>query len=78
MALKLTIGDHFRFGLIFIKKSKQTSFKKNEIESESIQTNQFRFGYFRTKMVQTSLARYFRFGLVFSSLVLLFFCLGFV
>jgi hypothetical protein len=65
------------FGLVFIKKSNQTGFKKKpepKLVGLSVQTNRFRFGYFKTKTssnrpVRFGLAWFFsvwvRFGLVF-------------
>ena len=60
-------GDHFRFDLVFIKKiTKPKLFKKKtETEPKPVQTDQFRFGFFGQKPVQTGLARFFRFGSVF-------------
>jgi len=39
-------GDHFQFGLVFIKKITKTGFflKKIKTEPKLVQTNQFRFG----------------------------------
>ena len=45
-------GDHFQFGLVFIKKkSNQTEFffLKTETEPKPVQTDRFWFGYFRIK-----------------------------
>ena len=67
----LSRGDHFRFGLVFIKKSNQTDLfffeKKNETEPKPGQTDWFRFGsvFLGKKPVQTGLARFFRFWLGF-------------
>ena len=52
--VQLFRGDHFQFGLVFIKKSNQTDFffKKTETEPKPVQTDWFRFGsicFFRTK-----------------------------
>jgi len=68
-------GDHFRFDLVFIKKiTKPKLFKKkNETEPKPVQTDQFRFGFFGQKPVQTSLARFFRFGSVFFCFFLVWF-----
>jgi hypothetical protein len=53
--------------LVFIKKiTKPKLFKKKtETEPKPVQTDQFRFGFFGQKPVQTGLARFFRFGSVF-------------
>jgi len=66
-------GSYFRFDSIFIKKSNQIEiFLKKKTETGS-NRNRFRFGsVFRTKTVQTSLARFFRFSSVF-----FWFCSGF-
>ena len=37
-------NDYFRFDLVFIKKNNQTVFYKKKTETESVQTDQFRFG----------------------------------
>jgi hypothetical protein len=52
--VQLFRGDHFQFGLVFIKKSNQTDLKKKKTETEPkpVQTDWFRFGsirFFRTK-----------------------------
>jgi hypothetical protein len=55
------------FGSVFIKKSNQTEifFEK---KPKPGQTDRFRFGFLGKKPVQTSLARFCRFWLGFSSL----------
>ena len=56
--------DYFRFGSIFIKKNNQTDFfKKTKTETGSNRPVLVRF--LGKKLVQTGLARCFRFGLVF-------------
>jgi hypothetical protein len=57
-------GVYFRFGSVFIKKRNQTEFLKKKTETGSNRPVSVRF--FRAKPVQTSLARFFRFGSVFS------------
>jgi hypothetical protein len=63
----MTRGDHFRFGSVFINKSNQTEIfffeKKTETEPKPGQTDRFWFGFF---MAKTGLARFSRFGSVFS------------
>jgi hypothetical protein len=49
-----TSDDYFRFGLIFIKKTK----------IKPVQTGRFRFGFLGQKPVQTGLAWFFRFCLI--------------
>jgi hypothetical protein len=66
-------GDHFQFGLVFIKKkvTKLNFFLKTETEPKPVQTDRFWFGsvqFFRKKPVQTGLARFFWFYLVFPGL----------
>jgi hypothetical protein len=62
-------GDHFRFGLVFIKKSNQTDFffLKQKTETGSNRPVSDRFGsvFLGKKPVQTGLARFFRFWLSF-------------
>jgi hypothetical protein len=61
----MTRGDHFRFGSVFIKKNNQTEFKKKK------NRNQFKligFGSVRFFRTKTGLARFSRFGSVFSDL----------
>jgi hypothetical protein len=59
-------GNHFQFGLIFIKKNKQTGLKKKnepelvQTDRKLVQIDRFRFNYFRTKNGSN------QFGLVFS------------
>jgi len=59
------MGDHFRFGSVFIKKSNQTEFfffekKRNRTETGSNRPVSVRFGFLGKKPVQTGLARFFR------------------
>jgi hypothetical protein len=65
--------DYFRFDLVFIKKNNQTEIKKTETGSNRPVSVRF----FRTKTGSNQfgsvLARFFRFGLVFSG----FFLFGF-
>jgi hypothetical protein len=61
-------GDHFRFGLVFIKKNNQIEFfyiKKPKPNPN--QTDRFLFGFLGQKPVQTGLARFFLFDLFFFS-----------
>jgi hypothetical protein len=67
-------SDHFRFGLVFIKK-KTKILKKAKTEPKSVQTDRFRFGFLGQKPIQTGLARFgsvffclARFYLIFSVL----------
>ena len=58
------MGDHFRFGSVFIKKSNQTEFfffekKRNRTETGSNRPVSVRFGFFREKTGSN------RFGSVF-------------
>ena len=39
---RMSRGDHFQFGLIFIKKNNQTEIKKKK--PKPVQTDQFQFG----------------------------------
>jgi hypothetical protein len=59
-----------RFGLVFIKKSNQTEFflkKKPKPNQNRFKPTGFvSVRFFRKKPVQTGLARFFRFGSVFS------------
>jgi hypothetical protein len=70
----LVRGDHFRFGSVFIKKVTKPKFKK-KTETGSNRPVSVWFGFLGQKLVQTGLAWFFRFGLVFSSI---FFGLGLV
>ena len=57
-------GDHFRFGLVFIKKNNQTGFffkKWNRFKPTG-----FGSVILEQKPIQTGLARFFQFGSVFS------------
>jgi len=78
----MTRSDHFRFNLVLIKKTKLNFFLK-KTKTGSNQPVSVRFGFFRTKPVQTDLAwfwlDYFGFGLVFPvwlGFFLVFFGLG--
>ena len=58
-------GDYFQFDSVFIKK-KSNQIKKKLKKSKPVQTDRFRFGFLEEKPVQTGLAWFFCFGLVFS------------
>jgi hypothetical protein len=58
--------------LVFIKKVTKPILKK----LKPVQTDRFRFGFLEQKTVQTGLAQFFRFDLVFSVWLSLFFGLG--
>jgi len=64
-------GDHFRFGSVFIKKNNQTEIifflkkNRNRTETGSNRPVSVRFDFLGQKPVQTGLARFFRFWLVF-------------
>jgi hypothetical protein len=51
-----------------LKTSNQTEIKKKKTEPKPVQTDRFRFGFLGQKPIQTGLARFFRFGSVFSDL----------
>jgi len=58
-------GDHFRFGLVVIKKSNQIEFLKknqNRIETGSNRPVLVQFGFLGQKSIQTDLAWFFQFG----------------
>jgi hypothetical protein len=60
---------NFRSSLVFIKKNNQIKFyffsKKTQTEPKPVQTDLFRLGFLEQKPVQTGLARFFWFDLVF-------------
>jgi len=64
-------GDHFRFDSVFIKKITKPNFFLKKPKS-----NQNQLKFFRTKPVQTGLAWFFRFDLVFYRFSLVFFGLS--
>jgi hypothetical protein len=55
---RMSRGDHFQFGLIFIKKNNQTEIKKKENRNRFKPTSFSSVRFFRTK---TGLTRFFRF-----------------
>jgi len=62
--VQLFRGDHFQFGLVFIKKSNQTDLKKkkpkpNRNRFKPTGFGSIRFVFLEQKLVQTSLARFF-------------------
>ena len=59
---RMSRGDHFQFGLIFIKKNNQTEIKKKENRNRFKPTSFSSVRFFRTK---TGLTRFFRFQLGF-------------
>ena len=67
------MGDYFRFGLVFNKKSNQTEifFKKKKTETGSnrlvsVRFGSARFSFLGQKLVQTGLTQFFRFRSVFA------------
>ena len=69
-------GDHFRFGLVFIKKSNQTDFffeTKNRNRVKPTGFGSVRFGFLGQKPVQTGLAQFSRFFPVLARFWLSFF-----
>jgi hypothetical protein len=58
-------SDYFWFGLVFIKKNNQIKFFFFKSETGLNRPVSVRFGFLGQKPVQTGLARFFRFGLVF-------------
>jgi hypothetical protein len=58
-------GDHFRFGLVFIKKSNQTDFFFETKNQNRVKPTGFGSVFLGQKPVQTGLARFFRFWLSF-------------
>ena len=67
MTSRSSRGDHFWFGLIFIKKNNQTEFFFLKKKPKPGQTDRFQFGsvFLGKKPVQTGLTRFFRFWLGF-------------
>jgi hypothetical protein len=66
-------GDYFQIGSVFIKRSNQTGYlKKTKTKPEPVQTDRFRFSYFRTKISSNWLGC-FSAWLGFSSLARVFF-----
>jgi hypothetical protein len=57
-------GDHFWFGLVFIKKNNQIEFFLKKTETNSNRPVSVRFGFLGQKPVQTGLARFFCFSSV--------------
>jgi hypothetical protein len=53
------------FGSVRFLSKKVTKLVKKKEETEPVQTNWFRFGYFRTKTGFSGLARFFLFGSIF-------------
>jgi hypothetical protein len=66
---KIDRGNHFLFGSVFIKKNNQTKFfflkNRNRTETGSNQPVSVWFGFLGQKPVQTGLARFSQFWLVF-------------
>jgi hypothetical protein len=54
----LVMGDHFRFGSVFIKKVTKPKFKK-KTETGSNRPVSVWFGFLGQKLVQTGLTRFF-------------------
>jgi len=48
---RMSRGDHFQFGLIFIKKNNQTEIKKKKTETGSNRPVSVRFGFLGQKPV---------------------------
>jgi len=63
-----TKGNHFLFGSVFIKKIIIKLKLKKKTKTSSNRPVLVRFSFLRKKPVQTSLARFFSFGSVFSGL----------
>jgi len=65
-------GDHFRFGSVFIKEKQPNRNYYFLKKPKPVQTDQFQFGFFRTKTGSNWFTRFFRFDLIFSGLALFF------